>query len=205
MDQLVQPELDIINRDNIIQVMNQLNIGYVVLHKPYPGTVETFTPFLSQVMGSSVYEDGQIAAFVVPTSDAVPTEEIPLLMLGEQWHPVESMDGTPFRWMVNDGTIYVRVETEGWYQLALVVHPFKEPRHLQIFVDEEPVEEYHVGGMQSYVTPRFGLGGGEWTQVRFHVPEGCEVPSEVMAGETDERCLSMLFQQVGILRVEPER
>jgi len=205
MDQLVQPELDIINRDNIVQVLNQLNIGYVVLHKSYPGTVETFMPFLSQVMGSSVYEDGQIAAFVVPTSDAVPTGEIPLLMLGEQWHPVESMNGTPFRWMVNDGTTYVRVETEGWYQLALVVHPFREPRHLQIFVDEKLLEEYHVGGMQSYVTSPFVLDGGEWTQVRFHVPEGCEVPSEVMAGETDERCLSMLFQQIDIVPIESER
>jgi hypothetical protein len=50
--------------------------------------------------------------------------------------------------------------------------------------------------MQSYVTLPFGLGGGEWTQVRFHVPEGCEVVSEAIVGETDGRSLSMLFQHI---------
>ena len=100
--------------------------------------------------------------------------------------------------MVNDGMMYVGVETESPYQLTLVVNSFREPRHLQIFVNEELIEEYHVGGMQSYVTSPFVLKGGEWTPIRFHGPEGCEVPSEVMAGETDDRCLSMLFQQIEV-------
>jgi hypothetical protein len=202
MDQLVQPEPDVINRDNVVQVLNQLNIAYIVLQKSYPGTMERFTAFLSQVIGRPAYEDEQIAAFAVPVSDATEVGEIPFLALGVQWHPVEFMDGLPSRWMVNDATMYVRVEKGGQYQLALVVHPYREPRHLQIFVDEGLVDEYHVGGLQSYVTAPFGLNAEEWTPITFHVPEGCEVPSHVMAGEGDDRCLSMLFQHLDVLPIQ---
>jgi hypothetical protein len=204
MDQLVQPEPDLINRDNMLQILNQLKIRYVVLHSQYPDIVERLTPFLSQMMDSPVYEDEQITAFAVPTVDAAEVGEIPLFMLGEQWYLVESIDGVPSRWMLNDSKVYARVETERWYQLALVVHPFREPRHLQILVNEELLEEYHVGGLQSYVTSPFLLKGAEWTSIRFHVPEECEVPSEVMDEPGDDRCLSMLFQQIDVVPAESE-
>lgn len=103
---------------------------------------------------------------------------------------------------VNDATLFVRVQRDGPYQLAFVAHPFREPRHLQTYVNENLIAEYHVGGMQSYVTPAFTLQAGEWTPVRFHVPEGCEVPSEVMEGQEDQRCLSMMFQAVDLDYVE---
>lgn len=205
MDQLLQPEPDIVNHhEELIEILKGLNIRYVVLHKTYPRTVEKFVPYLTQAMDDPVYEDELIAAFAVPTGDGLEVRNLPLLVLGEQWHPMESIDGAPSRWIVNDATAYVRVETEGRYRLSLVAHPFREPRHLQIFVNEEQIEEYHVGGLQSYVTPPFALPGGQWTPVRFHVPEGCEVPSEVMNGYTDDRCLSMLFQHVDILPVESQ-
>jgi hypothetical protein len=201
LDQLVQPEPDIVSHDNTVEILNQLNIGYVVLHKLSPSTVETFRPYLSQVMGGPVYEDEQIAAFAVPASEATELGGIPLVALGEQWHSMEYIDGVPSRWMVNDATLYVKAETEGPYQLALVVHPFGESSHLQIFVNEELVEGYQVGGLQDYLTSPFVLESERWTPIRFHVPEGCEVPSEVMPGQDDDRCLSMLFQGVTISSV----
>lgn len=192
------------NADRFASILRQLDIKYVVLHKLSEVTMEEVGPFLTENLGSPVYKDEQIMAFVVPAADAGDVQPNPLLFLREEWHPIESVSGVPSRWMVNDGTMYARVDTTGPYHLSLVAHPFQGPRYLQIFVDEELVEEYHVGGMQSYVTSPFVLDGGEWTRVRFHVPEGCEVVSEVIAGETDDRCLSMLFQQVDIVRVEPE-
>ena len=124
------------------------------------------------------------------------------MALGEQWHSMEYIDGVPSRWMVNDATLYVKAETEGPYQLALVVHPFRESRHLQIFVNEELVEEYEVGGLQDYLTSPFVLKSDQWAVIRFHVPEGCEVPSQVMEGQEDPRCLSMLFQALDVLPAE---
>ncbi len=203
-DQLVQPAADIIPRDNVVQVLNQLNVRYVVVHKLGRDFTDALLPHLSQSMGAPAFEDEQIAAFAVQETDAAGGGEIPLLMLGDQWHAVESIDGMPSRWMVNDGTIHVRVETEKRYRLAVAAHPYAGPRHLRIFVGDDLLEEYHVGGMQSYVTSPFWLGGEEWTPIRFHVPEGCEVPSEVTSGQDDDRCLSMLFQQLDLLPVESE-
>ncbi|MDH4209314.1 MAG: hypothetical protein OEV76_10600, partial [Anaerolineae bacterium] len=132
--------------------------------------------------------------------DAELAETAPLLMLGEQWHPVEVVEGVPSRWMVNDGVIYVRADVEGSYRLTLTVHPFSGPRHLEVYVAEQPLETYHVGGMLTYQTPAFELSAGEWIPIRFHVPEGCRVPD----GQEDQRCLSMLFQAVEVRYFEPE-
>ena len=205
LEQLVEPNGDIINTGGLAPILQQLSIRYVVLHKLSDTTTEGLKPFLAENLGRAVYEDDQIAAFAVPpTEPARVGQEIPLVLLGEQWHPIESIDGIPSRWMVNDGTLYVRVERDGPYQLAFVAHPFREPRHLQTYVSDELIAEYHVGGMQSYVTPAFALSGGEWTPIRLHVPEGCEVPSEVMEGQEDDRCLSMLFQALDVIAVETE-
>ena len=204
MDQLVQPEPDIVSHDNAVQILNQLNIGYVVLHTMYPSPVGTFRPYLSRVMGGPVYEDEQIAAYAVPASEATEAGGIPLVALGLQWHAVEYNDGVPSRWMANDATLYVKAATEGRYQLALVAHPFRVSRHLQIYVNEELVEEYEVGGLQDYLTSPFVLKSDQWTTMRFHVPEGCEVPSQATEGQEDPRCLSMLFQALNVLPAEAE-
>lgn len=178
--QLARLEPDIINAEGFVPILQQLDIRHVVLHKRSDATTEGFMPLLGESLGEPVYEDGQIAAFAVRPSGPTGVREIPFLVLGERWYPIESIDGVPSRWMVNDGTLYVRVEREGPYQLALVAHPFVEPRHLQISVNEDLVEEYHTGGLQSYVMSPFALKSGEWTPIRLYGPEACEVPSEVM-------------------------
>ena len=203
LEQLMEPKGDIVNSGRLAPALQLLDIRYVVLHKLRDTTSEGMEPFLAENLGPPVYEDHQIAAFGVPlTGSAEGAPEVPFLVLGAQWHSIESVDGVPARWMVNDATLFVRVQRDGAYQLAFVAHPFREPRHLQIHVQENVIAEYHVGGMQSYVTPSFTLQAGEWTLVRFHVPEGCEVPSEVMEGAEDQRCLSMLFQAADVLPVE---
>jgi hypothetical protein len=203
LEQLMQPKGDIANAGRLAPALQLLNMRYVVLHKLVDKTSEGMEPFLAENLGPPVYEDDQIAAFVVPlTGSAEGAPEIPFLVLGAQWHSIESVNGVPARWMVNDATLFVKVQRDGAYQLAFVAHPFREPRHLQTYVNENLIAEYHVGGMQSYVTPAVTLQAGEWTPVRFHVPEGCEVPSEVMEGAEDQRCLSMLFQAVDVLPIE---
>jgi hypothetical protein len=204
LEQLLSPETDIINAGGLVRILDRLDIGLVVLHKLSEATVGTMRPYLMENLGDPQYEDEEIAAFEVPAGDAVSGAPDALLMLGEQWHPLETIDGVPSRWMVNDAVLYARVDGEGSYQLQLTAHPYQGPRHLEIFVGDGLVAEYHVGGMQSYVTEPFSLKSGEWTPIRFHVPEGCQVPSELGEDEGDERCLSMLFQTMDLLPVEPE-
>ena len=204
LEQLMSPKEDIINGSGFAPIVEQLGIRLVVLHKLSATTVEEMGPFLSETLGEPVYEDRQIVVHQVAEEVEIGEDPIPLLMLGEQWHPLESVGGVPSRWMVNDGVVYARVDTPGQYQLALTAHPFQGPRYLQIYVEGELLEEYHVGGMQSYVTSAFTLEGGEWVPIRFHVPEGCQVPSQVLEGQGDDRCLSMLFQALEVFPVKTE-
>jgi hypothetical protein len=203
LEQLMEPQGDIANAGRLAPALQLLNLRYVVLHKSLDATGGGMEPFLAENLGQPVYEDDQIAAFAAPpTEPAGVVPDLPLVALGEQWHPIESVDGKPARWIVNDATLFVMVQRDGAYQLAFDAHPFREPRHLSIYVNEELIAEYHVGGKQSYVTLAFTLRAGEWTPVRLYVPEGCEVPSEVLEGAEDQRCLSMLFQALDVLPVE---
>jgi hypothetical protein len=199
-EQLLSPDTDIVNAGALADTLSGLDLGLVVLHKLSEDTVEEMRPYLVQQLGGPILEDDQIVAFAVPDVDA---QRSPLLLLGEQWHPLESIDGVPSRWIVNDAVLYARAEEEGQYQLLLTVHPFEGPRHLQIYVDDALLEEHQVGGLQRYVTEPFALEKGEWTSIRFHVPEGCQVPSEI-GDDEDDRCLSMLFQAVEVRPAEPE-
>ncbi|HUT15845.1 MAG TPA: hypothetical protein VMY98_06335, partial [Anaerolineae bacterium] len=168
LEQLASPEEDIVNSGQFVPILRQMGIRSVVLHKLSETTVEGLRPVLSQDLGEAVYEDEQIVAYEVPGEAATSDKALPLLMLGDQWHPIESVDGIATRWMVNDATFFVRVQRDGAYQLAFVAHPFREPRHLHTYVNENLIAEYHVGGMQSYLTPAFTLDAGEWTPIRFH-------------------------------------
>ncbi len=197
LEQLASPEEDIVNAGQFVPILRQLSVEYVVLHSPAAEDNASLGRFLAASLGPVVYEDEQIAVFTVPDG-ATQDCRIPLVMLGGEWHPLESVEGAPSRWMMNDGTLYARVDTDGPYSLSLVVHPYRQPRHLEVFVGDKLAAEYEVGGTQRYVTPPFQLKGGEWTEIRLHVPEGCEVPSEVTPVEGDERCLSMLFQELQV-------
>jgi hypothetical protein len=203
-EQLLSPDADIINQGALAGLLRGLDLGLVVLHKISEDSVAELRPYLVQSLGEPAFEDEQIAAFTLPAADADSAEREPLLMLGAEWHPLETIEGVPSRWMVNDAVLYARVDEEGSYQLAFTAHAFEVDRHLEVFVGDQLLAEYHVGGLQSYVTEPFALKDGEWTPITFHVPEGCQVPSEVMEGEDDQRCLSVLFQAVDVLPVEPE-
>jgi len=181
-------------------LLRRYDVGYVVLHKPlFP--VEELSlsiALLESFPGERAYEDEHIVAFPVPSGSGGAVASVPLLAMGRNWCSAEYSDNVPFRWMGNDATIEVWVHEEGEYQLRFEPQPFEGPRHLQIWVDEELVEEYSVDGVHSHTTSPFVLDGGEWTVISFHVPEGCERPSEVLEGSRDGRCLSMLFRQVSI-------
>jgi hypothetical protein len=196
--QLMSPEGEIFVYDPV-EILKQWKIKYVVLHKDSEANVQVQRPFLTGLLGQSVYEDEQIVSFAVPGYDESAPVETPLmLLLGEHWHNLERSGDARFRWMPDMATIYAKSDEGGQYQLQFVVYPFREPRHLQVFVKEDLIAEYYVRGTESYETPSFTLAAKEWVPIRFHIPEGCEKPSEVLEGSEDDRCLGMLFQQVSL-------
>jgi len=186
-------------RKERLAILSRNQIRYVVLHPPFlkPEEADKRASLLTDLLGEPVYADGSISAFSVPPSRG--GCDAPAIALGENWYPLEDVEGTPSRWMSNEGTIYVNVASGGEYRLHFFAHPLEQARHLQVTVDGELVGQFYVEGFQGYVTDSFFLGEGEWSTIRFHVQEGCERPSEVFGGGGDFRCLSILFQGVDIL------
>jgi hypothetical protein len=181
-------------------LLDHYDVAFVVLQKRLLASEELqdLVELVESLPSERVGEDGQIVAFPVPSGSGGTVGPVPVLAMGKYWSSAEYSDNVPFRWMGNDATIEAWVHEKGEYQLRFEAQPFEGPRHLQIFADGELVEEYHVEGVESHVTSPFMLQSGEWTSVRFHVPDGCERPSEVLEGSQDSRCLSMLFRQVTI-------
>lgn len=181
-------------------LLDHYDIGFVVLQKRLLASEEPqeLVELLESLPSERVYEDEQIVAFPVPSGSSGTVVPVPLLAMGKYWSSVEYADNVPFRWMSYDATIEAWVHEKGEYQLRFEAQPFESPRHLQIFVDDELVEGYRVERVESHLTSPFVLQSGEWTSIRFHVPDGCERPSEVLEGSQDSRCLSMLFRQVTI-------
>jgi hypothetical protein len=197
-NQLMNPAGEIFPYDPV-EILKQWKIKYVVLHKDSETNVQVQRPFLTGLLGQSVYEDEQIVAFGVPAYNEGTAVEIPLMMLlGEHWYDIERSGDVRFRWMPDLATMYAKSEEGGQYQLHFVVYPFHEPRHLQVFVKVDLIAEYYVRGTETYETPPFTLPAKEWVPIRFHIPEGCEKPSEVLEGSEDGRCLGMLFQRISL-------
>lgn len=92
-----------------------------------------------------------------------------------------------------------KVETAGSHQLSVLAHQFHCPGHFQIYLDQFK-EQDHVAGIQSYVTFALVLNSREWIPMSFHVPEGCEVPSEVIDGQNDANMLKHAVSASGCLR-----
>ncbi len=182
-----------------LNILSRNQIRYVVLHPPFlkPQEADERASFLTDLLGEPVYADGSISVFLVPPSPG--GSDAPAMALGENWYPLEDVEGTPFRWMSNEGTIYVNVASGGEYRLHFFAYPLGEARHLQVMVDGEPVGQFYVERFQGHVTKPFFVGGGEWGAIGFYVQEGCQRPNELFGGGGDFRCLSILFQSVDIL------
>jgi len=183
------------------QALNRYHIKYVVLHKGVWATEEAEEALaaLRRLLGEPFYDDQRLAAFLVPEIKVERAEE-GLLALSYGWYQVEDADGHPARWLKDEGILYVHRLTKGRYRLSFAAYPFRGPRHVQVTVNGQAVDEFEVKGWQEFVTPPFTLAKGQ-NDIVFRVAEGCDVPAEVEAGSNDRRCLSVLFQDVHLIPV----
>lgn len=195
---------DIIPRlagEEALRLLNRYRVRYVTLYKGLwePEDEAAALDVLGMSLGPPLYDGPEMTAFAVP--EAAPGEDIPPLQaLSYGWYSVESAGGRPARWLENEGKLYVHLLQGGRYRLNFNVYPFNEPRHLQIEVNGKLLLEEIVAGWRTMATPTFTLekGGNEIT---FHSLEGCQAPAEIDPKSLDRRCLSLLFQDVGLWRM----
>jgi len=183
--------------EDLLQILNQFNIKYVVLHKGFltEGEERVDGAFL-QALGEPIYEDSQISAFLVPERGGERATPGPLLILGNEWHLLEQWD-VPSRWMGREGTIYIRTMMGKEYRLRFTSHALGERlRTLQVFADEELWQEFKVGNALYEHLSKPLLFQEGWHRIRFRALEGCQRPVDLFPDIDDARCLSILFQEV---------
>lgn len=115
--------------------------------------------------------------------------------LGKGWYGIEIWDGMSTRWMENDSLITIYSPENRTATLSLNALSFYRNRTLEIYSGDKMVSRVNVPTRIINVTAPVPLMSG-LNIVRFHVPEGCERPSDRMEQNADSRCLSLAVQNV---------
>ena len=118
-----------------------------------------------------------------------------ILIFYDGWHGLEYWDGTPTRWIENEGILKIYSNVERSDVLIFKVNNFSKPRTFQVYVNNELLSQIVVSSWKEMVV-KVNLTDGENT-VRFYAPDGCQRPIDIFELERkDSRCLSFVFQNI---------
>lgn len=202
-------QTDIISRrrgEEGIPLLNEYDIRYVVVHRNTlpPEDEANDIATVSEALGQPFHDGADVVAFSVPEAPA-PDPPEPLVSFSYNWYLVEPIDGRPARWLKNDGTLYMHwlEEPAEPYRLSFTASSFERPRHLQVSVNGQDLDEILVDGPESVDLGPVALHKGQ-NDILFHVVEGCDIPAETLDGNMDLRCLSLLFQDMMLSPVQGE-
>ena len=120
------------------------------------------------------------------------------IAFGSGWHGIEDWSGIPTRWMQADGIINVLSPENRTANLSLRALSFYGPRTLEVYSGDKLATRVSVPTSFINVSAPIQLSEGA-NQVRLHVSEGCERPSDMPGlSNSDSRCLSMAVQNIVI-------
>jgi hypothetical protein len=121
------------------------------------------------------------------------------------FYDIENWSGTPTRWMQSEAT-FVVFSTEGAAAcLSLQALSFYRNRTLEVFSKGSLEAQVAVPTSFVDVFVTIHLEAGANT-VRFHVPEGCERPSDKPElNSSDTRCLGVAVQNLTIKMFGPRK
>lgn len=181
---------------------DKYGVEYVVLHENLlsPEILNRLIRYLgnSHIIDNSVSSDRLI---IYPTKnlnelDKTKSTENILLHLGDGFNDIENFIGNPTRWMQSDATIIVDTPENRTVNLRFQVLSFYRPRTLEVYAGNELTLQSIVPTSFINATAPMRLTKGE-NIVRFHVPEGCERPSDIKElNSPDSRCLSVALQNI---------
>ena len=116
------------------------------------------------------------------------------LMTG--WNGLENWNGSPTRWMNNNGTIKTCSAGERAFSITFRAFSFYKPRNLQVYLNDEVIHEQTIPTSFVVVETAVKLKEGE-NILRFYTPDGCQRPVDVPELKNkDGRCLSLAFQNI---------
>ena len=118
--------------------------------------------------------------------------------LGKGWYGIETWGGTSTRWMENDAQVTLYSPENRTANLSFRITSFYRPRTLEIYIGNKLAAvrgNISSTSFENTTAPIHLIKG--MNTVRFHIPEGCERPSDKPEFKSsDSRCLSVAVQNV---------
>lgn len=186
-------------------ILNYYDIKYIVVHENLltGQQIELIKTLLqNSTTGSpTLYKEDSMVVFEVKKTPLIQFTSL----TGSGWHGLDDWNGTPTRWMENDATIMIYSPEDQNVDLSFKANSLHRPRTLEIYLNEHPQKRIKIRSNvfeKVYVT-EIRLKEGS-NIVRFHVPDGCESPSDIAElNNLDTRCLSIAIQDIKIISNTP--
>jgi hypothetical protein len=177
-------------------VLNYYNVKYLILHKDYlkREQLDFAIDLIQKSMPNEepIYSDDTLIVYEVKDKEPRSFKQ-----LGEGWSWLESWNGVPTRWQSGSSTLIAYSESVREAELRLGASSFYRPRDLEIFVNDilhmrSEVPDARISPLEVPIKLDKGTN-----IIRFHVPDGCERPSDIIELKNpDKRCLSIAIQNI---------
>jgi hypothetical protein len=116
------------------------------------------------------------------------------IIFGDKWYSKERFKDKSFRWMSNDGRVYLLFDKPTLFRLNLTSWSFNKIRSVKVFLDGIFIDTYTISkGETNLITPIIYADKGIHV-LKFHVLDGCEI-----VGEEDKRCLSIAINGISVV------
>jgi hypothetical protein len=193
------------NQTELTSILCSYNIKYIIIHKEYLSDKEF--SFASNLIHDALgiepiaYDSDDLWVYHIRTSQnssqSISQNSSKFMSLGSGFYDIETWSGTPSRWMQADATLLVNSPENRTANLSLNVQSFYRNRTLEISSDGVPATQVAVPTSFINASMPIHLTKGANT-VQFHVPEGCERPSDKLSND-DSRCLSVAVQNLSVV------
>lgn len=201
-EEIIQPLIP----DKPAYLRYNYNISHVVLHKNYLDKDDL--DLLIEYLGDSYTVDTSVQndQLVIYNTGVVSEESIrssnSKVWLGDDWNGLENWGGTPTRWTQENATLLMESKADQQVKLSFSVQSFHRPRTLEIYANNQFVQQAAVPTSFVSVSIPIQLRKGE-NIIRLHMPEGAERPCDIPGSNSkDARWLSVAVQNVTLVEAE---
>jgi hypothetical protein len=140
-------------------------------------------------------DTSKIQVFMKPATDDIVSN----CLLDRNWYRLESLNGTPTRWMHWNAALLIYSAQRRSADLNLQAVSLNRTRSLEIYINDIPYAWAEVPS-EDFVIVNVPINLNKGTNIiRFHVPEGCERPCDTPELKNDDRrWLSVAVQNISI-------
>jgi hypothetical protein len=198
---LEAPTKDILKQNETeigTSILNYYNIRYIIIHKKY--MTSEHLDFVNNLLPATLNEKPEIYdedGLIVYKVEKEPIKSF--MVLGNNWHDLELWRNISTRGTSNNATISIYSPENMGSNLSFAVLSFYKPRNLQVYLNDELINEQKIPTSFVKIEIPVKLKEGD-NMLKFYTPDGCQRPIDIPELKNkDGRCLSLSFQNITLI------